>query len=65
LPFGEGEIDFPPVLRALERIGFDGLVSVELPRHSHTAHTLVPASLAFLRNTATSLAPPGKLEYPA
>ena len=49
LPFGDGEIDFPPVLHALAEIGYNGLVSVELTRHSHTAHTMVPAAIAFLR----------------
>ena len=47
--FGEGEIDFPPVLATLHEIGYDGLVSVELTRHSHTAHTVVPRALDFLR----------------
>src|SRR6185503_12427695 len=35
LMFGEGEIDFPPVIAALSEIGYDGLLSVELSRHSH------------------------------
>ena len=35
LMFGEGEIDFPPVLRALADVGYAGSVYVELPRHSH------------------------------
>jgi sugar phosphate isomerase/epimerase len=49
LDFGLGEIDFPPVLAALYEVGYRGLVSVELPRHSHTAHTVVPRALSFLR----------------
>lgn len=49
LDFGDGEIDFPPVLATLREIGYDGLVSVELTRHSHTAHTVVPRALDFLR----------------
>ena len=32
LEFGTGEIDFPPVLRALADAGYTGLVAVELPR---------------------------------
>jgi sugar phosphate isomerase/epimerase len=52
LPFGEGEIDFPPVLAALAGIGYDGLVSVELTRHAHTAHTMVPAAIRFLTEAA-------------
>jgi sugar phosphate isomerase/epimerase len=35
LMFGEGEIDFRPVIAALAQIRYDGLVSVELSRHSH------------------------------
>jgi L-ribulose-5-phosphate 3-epimerase len=50
LPLGEGEIDFPPVLSALRHSGYRGLVSVELPRDSHRAHELVPASIGFLRH---------------
>ena len=35
LMFGEGEIDFPPVLQALVEVGYPGGVYVELSRHSH------------------------------
>jgi sugar phosphate isomerase/epimerase len=49
LEFGVGEIDFPPVLRALVDSGYRGLVSVELPRHSHAAPDTARRSLAFLR----------------
>ena len=50
LPFGEGEVDVPPVLGALAAIEFDGLVAVELPRHSHAAPSLAASSLDFLRD---------------
>ena len=50
LPFGEGEVDFPPVLAALSAIDFAGLVAVELPRHSHAGPALAAASLDFLRH---------------
>jgi sugar phosphate isomerase/epimerase len=50
LPFGTGEIDFPPVLTALAATGYHGLVSVELPRHSHDAPSLAAKSIAFLRH---------------
>jgi sugar phosphate isomerase/epimerase len=50
LEFGAGEIDFPPVLRALTARGYRGLVAVELPRHSHAAPTVAAQSLAFLSN---------------
>ncbi|MGK5742199.1 sugar phosphate isomerase/epimerase family protein [Micromonospora sp. URMC 103] len=52
LEFGEGEIDFPPVLRALTDGGYRGLVAVELPRHSHAAPTVAARSLEFLRAAA-------------
>ena len=35
LMFGEGEIDFPPLLRALNESHYSGGVYVELSRHSH------------------------------
>ncbi|HET9141478.1 sugar phosphate isomerase/epimerase family protein [Actinophytocola sp.] len=49
LEFGAGEIDFPPVLAALSEVGYQGLVAVELPRHSHAAPGVAERSLAFLR----------------
>jgi sugar phosphate isomerase/epimerase len=49
LEFGTGEIDFPPVLRALADGGYRGQVAVELPRHSHAAPTIAMQSLRFLR----------------
>jgi len=52
LMFGEGEIDFPPVLRTLEDIGFQGGVYVELGRHSHNAVETARAALGFLRVAA-------------
>ncbi|PTH90600.1 sugar phosphate isomerase/epimerase [Streptomyces sp. A244] len=52
LEFGEGEIDFPPVLSELHAVGYRGLVSVELPRHSHAAPSIARRSLDFLRAAA-------------
>ena len=49
LMFGEGEIDFGPVLRALEEIGYAGGVHVELSRHSHDAVETARQALAFLQ----------------
>jgi L-ribulose-5-phosphate 3-epimerase len=54
LEFGEGEIDFPPVLAALDEVGYGGLVAVELPRHSHAAPDVCRRSLDFLRAAATA-----------
>ncbi|QDQ14622.1 sugar phosphate isomerase/epimerase family protein [Streptomyces spectabilis] len=52
LPFGDGEIDFPPVLRALAETGYQGLTVVELPRHSHAGPQLAAQSMDFLRQAA-------------
>ncbi len=49
LPFGEGDMDVPGVLRALQAIGYEKLVCVEMSRESHRADTIIPASLAYLR----------------
>lgn len=49
LMFGEGEIEFPPVLAALKQIGYAGGVHVELSRHSHDAVNMSRRALEFLR----------------
>ncbi len=49
LMFGEGEMDFAPVLAALDEIGYAGGVHVELSRHSHNAVETARRALAFLR----------------
>ncbi len=49
LPFGEGDMNVPSVLKALQDIGYSKLVCVELSRESHRADVMVPAALAFLR----------------
>ncbi len=51
LAFGEGDLDVPVALAALTEVGYGGLVAVELSRHSHTAHTVVPESIAYLRRS--------------
>ena len=48
LMFGEGEIDFPPVLRALRENFYTGGIHVELSRHSHDAVNTARKALAFL-----------------
>ncbi|WP_407524370.1 sugar phosphate isomerase/epimerase family protein [Methylobacterium oryzisoli] len=50
LPFGEGDMDLPGVLDALDAIGFQKLVCVELSRESHRADRMIPDALAFLRH---------------
>ena len=49
LPFGEGDMPIPAILTALREIGYTRLVTVELSRESHRADTMVPRSLAWLR----------------
>jgi sugar phosphate isomerase/epimerase len=49
LDFGEGELDLPVALAALEEVRYRGLVAVELSRHSHAADTVVPRAIRVLR----------------
>jgi len=49
LPFGQGDMDMPAVLGALEAIGFDRLVCVELSRESPRAHQAIPEAIDWLR----------------
>lgn len=48
LRFGEGTIDFPPVLKALRDLDYRGGVNVELSRHSHMAPEVMVESFQFL-----------------
>jgi len=52
LMFGEGEMDFSPILRALREINYAGGVHVELSRHSHDAVRTAERALNFLRSAA-------------
>ncbi|MCP3167837.1 sugar phosphate isomerase/epimerase family protein [Myxococcus qinghaiensis] len=49
LPFGEGDVDVPSVLRELARAGYERLVCVELSRDAHRAHEMVPRALEWLK----------------
>ncbi len=49
LMFGEGEIDFAPVIAALAQMGYAGLVGVELSRHSHEGPDAARRAHEFLR----------------
>ncbi|MBE7219367.1 MAG: sugar phosphate isomerase/epimerase [Caulobacteraceae bacterium] len=49
LPFGQGDMDVPSVLSALEEINFPKLVCVELSRESPRAHLAIPESIAWLK----------------
>lgn len=48
LRFGQGDIDFPPVIEALKAISYSGCLNVELSRHSHMAPEVVRESFDFL-----------------
>ncbi len=50
LAFGDGDIDIRACLLALDRIGFDRLVCVELSSDSHRADRLIPRSRGWLRD---------------
>jgi L-ribulose-5-phosphate 3-epimerase len=52
LLFGEGEIEFAPVLQTLDELGYTGGVHVELSRHSHDAVETARRALAFLQAAA-------------
>lgn len=56
LMFGDGDLDLPAALGALGDVRYRGLVAVELSRHSHTAHTTVPDSIARLRRAEQAAA---------
>lgn len=49
LQIGEGELDFAAILAALREVGFDGIASVELSRHSHAAPSAATVALTRLR----------------
>ena len=49
---GEGDLDWADIMRALAEIGFDGIASVELSRHSHAAPEAARSALEALRATA-------------
>ncbi len=55
LRFGDGEIDFPPVMAALREIGYTGGVHVELSRHGHMAPQVLRESFTFLENILAAL----------
>ena len=48
LQFGEGEMEFPPILAALGEVGYTGGLHVELSRHSHEGPNAAREAHAFL-----------------
>lgn len=55
LMFGDGEIDFPPVLAALKEVDYDGPVHVELSRHSHLGPLAAHKAYDFLNPLIDSI----------
>lgn len=55
LRFGDGSIDFPPVIKTLNDLGYQGGVNVELSRHSHLAPEVLRESFEFLMPMIDSL----------
>lgn len=55
LMFGEGEIDFVPVLNALHEIGYTGGLHVELSRHSHDAPAVARRAFEFLSSLVSHI----------
>ena len=49
LMFGDGEIDFAPVIAALKEVTYSGGLHVELSRHSHMAFDAARQAYAFLQ----------------
>lgn len=62
LCFGDGEIDFPPIITALQEIGYTGGVHVELSRHGHRAAEVLQESFTFLNRMLA--ADSGRTETP-
>ena len=48
LMFGEGEMEFSPIIAALAEVGYDGGVHVELSRHSHNGPRAAKRAFEFL-----------------
>jgi sugar phosphate isomerase/epimerase len=57
LMFGDGDIDFPPVVAKLLEVGYSGGVHVELSRHSHDAVRVATRAYAFLREVGCPTGP--------
>ncbi|GJM21920.1 MAG: xylose isomerase [Planctomycetota bacterium] len=50
---GDGELDFPAIFKAAHDVGFEGIASVELPRHGHDPVTAARAAYEFLARLRT------------
>lgn len=49
LQFGEGEMEFPPIIDAFREVGYEGGLHVELSRHSHEAPAAAQRAFDFLQ----------------
>jgi sugar phosphate isomerase/epimerase len=58
LEFGDGQLDLPATLAALDEIGYTGLAAVELPRHSHAVPDVARRSIEALRAARPVETPP-------
>ena len=58
LELGAGDIDFLPLLSALDEVGYDGPLSVELSRSSHRAVEAAQNSIVFLKNVLSAIPSP-------
>ena len=56
--FGDGELDFPAILRVLADNKYTGLINVELSRDSHRAPDVCHRSMEFLQATCKKLTGP-------
>ncbi len=65
LPFGQGDMDVPAVLGALEEIGWTGLACVELSRESPRAHAAIPEAIAYLQSVTPAKAGASGREDPS
>ncbi|WP_226580601.1 sugar phosphate isomerase/epimerase family protein [Acuticoccus sediminis] len=54
LPLGQGDMDIRAVLTALDDVGFEKLISVELPLQSMRAHEVIPAMMDVLQDCLPS-----------
>jgi sugar phosphate isomerase/epimerase len=55
IELGTGELDLGAAFAALVATGFDGLASVELPRHSHAAPAVAERSMSAMRTALASI----------
>jgi sugar phosphate isomerase/epimerase len=53
--FGDGNIDFFPIFRALKQSGYNGPITVELSRHSHAAVETAEKAMAFIQKCLKNL----------